>query len=91
MLCRASGRLLIGCVIFIIKERKGFPRFFLPKYLIAREQKFQHNVSLDWSRNKRKAMALPYLWFEVRLRSASTLGVALRLAGDIYNLSYGYC
>ena len=40
----------------IIKERKGFPRFFLPKYLIGREQKFQHNVSFDWSRNKRKAV-----------------------------------
>ena len=40
----------------IIKERKGFPRFLLPKYLIGREQKFQHSVSFDWSRNKRKAV-----------------------------------
>ena len=38
----------------IIKERKHFPLFFLPKYLIGREQKFQHNVGFDWSRNKRK-------------------------------------
>ena len=34
----------------IIKERKGFPRFSLLKYLIGREQKFQINVSFDWSR-----------------------------------------
>ena len=40
----------------IIKERKRFPLFFLPKYLIGREQKFQHNVSFDWSRKKRKAV-----------------------------------
>ena len=42
--------------MFIIKERKRFPLVFLPKYLIGREQKFQHNVSFDWSRNKRKAV-----------------------------------
>ena len=36
------------CVLYlIIKERKRFSLFFLPKYLIGREQKFQHNVSFD--------------------------------------------
>ena len=34
------------------KERKRF----LPKYLIGGEQKFQHKVSFDSSRNKRKAV-----------------------------------
>ena len=39
----------------LILEQKSV-RVFLPKYLIDREQKFQHNVRLDWSRNKRKTL-----------------------------------
>ena len=44
------------CAHLMIKERKRFCLLFLPKYLIGREQKFQLNVSFDWSRNKRKAV-----------------------------------